>query len=391
MPNPALIATVVAGGQTYSAWESIEIERRYDDVISHMRLTVAEFINGPYSNIATRLLGTTPGTWSSVQLMPGTPAQGYLAGQLAITGQVCVRQAAYDKESHGVQIVVASSTQPLIPSTVDNNPGQYSNQTWQQLASAVAGKVGVNVKLLSGTDKVFPRVSETPGETRLQFIERLARMRNLYLRDDQSGNLIATQGVGSTAPTALVEGGNIKKAQIVFRNDEYGNPAKTILANIGGSSTGTGMGPARDIIATVTSPNMPTNTPQTVPGEEPGDQIDAQMRAARQAAWNLATYINGSITVFGWLLSDASLWINQVGNLVPIYSPMLAPVQPLILAIKGVVHRQSNQEGTETVIEVCDPGALGALNKGQSLGSAPSPAQTANTGAGISSPSGARG
>ena len=33
------------------------------------------------------------------------------------------------------------------------------------------------------------------------------------------------------------------------------------------------------------------------------------------------------------------------------------------------------------MIELCDPGALGALNKGQSLGTAPAPLQTDNAAA----------
>lgn len=367
MPNPAQIATVIAGGQTYAAWESMEIERRYDDCISHMRLTAAEFVNKGQG-------------FSSLQLMPGTAATGYLAGQLAITGKVCARQPTYDKNGHAVQIVVASLTQPLTCSTVDGNPGQYSGYTWLQLAQAVAGKVGVDIVLLSGIDKVFPRVSETPGELRYQFIERLARLRNLYLRDDQKGNLCATQGVGRAVGTALVEGQNIKAAQILFRDDEYGNPIRTIAANIGGSSTGL-WGNQTLVSATVSTPGMPANTPQTFPMTEPGDQIDAQWYAARIAAWNLATYINGSITVFGWQLRDGSLWINHIGDLVPIVSPMLAPVPSLTLAIKGVVSRQNNESGTETVIELCDPGALGALNKGQSLGTAPAPLQTDNAAA----------
>ena len=41
----------------------MEIERRYDDCISHMRLTAAEFVNKGQG-------------FSSLQLMPGTAATG---------------------------------------------------------------------------------------------------------------------------------------------------------------------------------------------------------------------------------------------------------------------------------------------------------------------------
>lgn len=360
MPNPTQIATVVADGQIYSAWQSIEISRRIESSISHMELTVAEF-------------GGDGQGWSSLQLMPGMPAKGYLAGQLAITGQVSVRQAAYNAEAHLVRIVVASNTQPLRTSTVDGRPGQYQNYTWLQIAQAVAGKVGVNVRLLSGADRAFPRVSETIGEMRFQFIERLSRMRNFYLSDDENGNLVATQGTGALV-ASLVEGKNIKAAEIAFRNDDYSNPATAIGANIGGSATGFWGDPARDPSATVTSPNMPANTPLTVPAEEPGDQIDMQMRAARQAAWHLAKYVEGTITVQGWQLDDGSLWISHLRDLVTVVSPMLAPVPSLTLAIKGVTHRQSDENGTETVLELCLPGGIGQPGQALSTGGVAPPA-----------------
>jgi prophage tail gpP-like protein len=378
MPNPQQIATVVAGGQKYSAWESISIDRRYNDVISHMRLRVAELTNKPGQG------------WSTLQLMPYTPAQGYLAGQLAITGEVSVRQAGYNKDDHRVEIVVSSNTAALNASTVDGSPGQYMGYTWLQLARAIAGKVGVTVEMLSGTDKIFPRVSETVGETRFTAIERWSRMHNLYLRDDENGNLIATCGVGRNVAT-LVEGQNIKAANIIFSNYEYTNPIKTIGANIGGSSTGVFGDEARNVSATVTSPNMPANRPQTVAAEEPGDQIDMQMRAARQAAWALSQFIQGTITVVGWQLDDGSLWINHCGDLVTIISPMLAPLPSLTLAINGAISSQDNENGTQTLIEVCDPGSLGSLNKGQSIGTVPAPAELFNTGGGISFPSGSLG
>jgi len=53
---------------------------------------------------------------------------------------------------------------------------------------------------------------------------------------------------------------------------------------------------------------------------------------------------------------------------VSINSPMLVPGGQLTLAIKGVIHRQNNESGTQTIIEVCDPGSLGSLGQVQSGG-----------------------
>ena len=85
---------------------------------------------------------------------------------------------------------------------------------------------------------------------------------------------------------------------------------------------------------------------------------------------SLATYIDGEITVPGWFLDNGDLWINHVGDLVSIQSPMLVPGGNISLAIKGVIHRQDSVNGTQTVVEVCDPGSLGSLGEVQSTGGA---------------------
>lgn len=360
--NQNLIATVVADGLQYNYWTSIEIERRYEDVIMHMRLRCSEFADIRNANGIAAL-----------RLKPGDPAQGYLGDQLAITGQVCLRQATYDKDSHAVEIVVAGNTQALDTSTVDGNPGFYKNYTFSQIANATANKVGVNVIVQgaaaqASASKPFPRVSEHIGETRHQFIARLAQLRNLYLVPDQVGNLLATQGTGAASGNSgavgnLVEGQNIEAARLTLRNDEYSNPIRTIGQNFAGSLTTTDDETARNVTATVTAPDEAANTPATVLMPHPGDNQDAAWYAARVAAYALATYIQGEIVVSGWFLDDGDLWINHVGDLVTIYSPMLVPTNTITLAIKGVIHRQNNEDGTQTVIEVCDPGSLGALGR----------------------------
>jgi prophage tail gpP-like protein len=360
MPLPQEVATVSAGGNTYGGWQSVQIFRRYGDVISHMTLEVAENSGG------------SPGG-AAVKLMPGMQATGSLGGKLAISGQVCLRQVSYDKAQHITTIIVASNTMALNASTVDATPGFYQNYSLAQIAQAVAGKVGVGFQIMgapAGADKIFPRVSEHIGETRFAFISRLANMRNLFLRDDGKGTLVATRGVTGTVAT-LNEGGpnrNILAAQLTLRNDEYGNPARTVGDNFAGSTTTIDDNAARDVSATSTSPNVPAKTPQTVGMPQPGDTQDAMMYAARVAAWNLAQYVEGVITVPGWFIDNGGLWLDQVGSLVTINSPMLVPSGQIVLALKGVISGQNNEDGTYSKLEVCDPGSLGALGQGQSDG-----------------------
>jgi prophage tail gpP-like protein len=346
MPNPTEVARIVAGGQIYEYWQSIEIERLFGTGVSYMRFTAAE-------------PGNNSTGWAGLRLMPGDPAQGYLAGQLAISGVVETRQVAYDAKNHAVEIIVASYTQNTIASTVDGTPGQYLNSTFQQIANAVCGPVGVTVKVdgVAGADKPFERVSEHIGETRFQFLERLARMRNLHPCDDSSGALVF--GRGSTGGGAmLVEGRNILKGRILLRNQWAVSQVTTILQQHGNDQHWGD--DARDISATVPNPAYSgTNRPLTIVGEQPGDQQDAQMRANHEMNLNDLTICEALITVQGWLMDDGSLWINHLREPITIQSPMLVPVDTFSLLLRGVKHMQDSENGTTTELNLCIPSGLG--------------------------------
>src|ERR1017187_7147111 len=112
MPNPTEICVVTALGQRYDTWETVEVHRDVDSaIIDHAMLTVAEISRG-----ATSL--------AALKLKPGDNAQIYLAGQKVIDGLVYLRQAAYDSNTHAVQIGISSFAQAVMVSSVDASPGQ---------------------------------------------------------------------------------------------------------------------------------------------------------------------------------------------------------------------------------------------------------------------------
>src|SRR5215831_15486574 len=120
MPKPQEVAAVVALGQRYDIWKTISITRQFFEyTIVDMRLTVAE-------------IGSLRHGWKSLRLKPGDPAQGFLAGQPAISGHVWLRQTAYGPNDHAVEIGVVSLSNSVMASTVDGNPGQYDNATISQ-------------------------------------------------------------------------------------------------------------------------------------------------------------------------------------------------------------------------------------------------------------------
>jgi prophage tail gpP-like protein len=350
MSNPAEIATITTAGGTYSYWKSIEIERTVGDPVSYMKFSAAEPGIGA---------GETP-SWGTLQLMPGDAAQGYLAGQLAITGVVETRQSSNDPKNHGVEIIVASYTQNGVASTVDANPGQYLNQTISQIANAVYGKVGVSVNVdgASGANLPFERVSEHVGETRNAFIQRLAMMRNLHMVDDANGalNLIRGETAGSTT---LVEGQNILKGRILLRN-QLAVSLVNLQAQNFGNNTHNGSAAAQVNVQVPNPSYTGSYRPYTIMAEMPTDQAGAQLRANHELNLNDLQICEALITVPGWLMDDGTLWINHLREAITINSPMLIPNNPFTLLLRGVKHLQDSEEGTRTELNLCIPRGIGS-------------------------------
>jgi prophage tail gpP-like protein len=350
MPNPNEIATIVAGGSIFSYWTSVEIERTFGTGVSYMTVTCEEISN--------------PAGAATLKLQPGDQATGLLAGQLAISGNVDVRQVFYDAKNHGVQIRVASLTQNTIAGTVNGKPGRYQNSTFAQMAQAECQKVGVNAQLIgspSGASTPFERVSVHIGETVFQFIERLARMRNLHVVDDANGNLnfFRASGGGASGGLSLVEGQNILSARMVMRNDMLSKQYEVDGHSHGSDNV---WGPdAQNISATVTNPyyNGPRNL--FIAAEQTGLKPEMQMRANHQLNLDLLQSLEVVIAVQGWLCPDGTLWISKLtsgadGTVdVTVTSPMLWPgnTTSVPLKLRGVKRMQDNNNGTRTELTLC--------------------------------------
>jgi prophage tail gpP-like protein len=345
MSSASEICTVTAGGQKYTNWETVEVHKSASDVIDHCMLTVSE--------------PSTGGTGlAALKLAPGDAATVTLGGAKAITGNVYLRQAAADDKTHAVQIGIASYSHKILRTSVDGKPGQYLNQTIQQIGSACFGKVGVGFNVIgspSGANTIFQRVSEMIGQTRFSFIENLCRMRNLHMIDDGQGNINAFRGSqGSVAP--LQEGVNILKSRLLLKADEY-------IENLTGLGQIYKQGAPGAQVSATAKVNNPVGADSggnlSFPIENAGDQATVQMRVNHQVDHVNYQTADGVITVQGWFLSPGDLWMNHVPADVTVNSPMLIPGGSASFIIKEVIHRQSSAEGTTTDILITNENGLG--------------------------------
>jgi prophage tail gpP-like protein len=351
MPNPQEICVVQVGGTNYKYWKEVEVVRDMNEEVSQCSLVVAE-------------VGDLNKGWQSLRLKPGDRATVTLAGQLAATGAVAVRQVVYDGQNHNVKIIVQSKPQDIVKGTLDLPPGQFKNQTLTQLANAALKKFGISFSLRgapAGADKVFERVSVHWGESPFQFILRLAQMRNIHIMDDALGNIIGIRGGGQVV-AELQEGRNILSAEMIWTNN-------SAVSNIISDTDQHGnddhnMDKARAQSAEAKNNNYSGGTPTTlrVVAPQPGDTKDAQMHANHMADINDASQFQANVTVAGWL-RNGKLWLNEVGQLIDLYSPMLLPSKRATLGIQAVTARQNDQTGTTSTLTLVLKDRLGGRDK----------------------------
>ena len=262
------------------------------------------------------------GGWANLRLKPGDPVQIILGGVQVINGNVTTRQASFDAQSHELVIAGKSLTQNLHSSVVVK-PGNYNGNTFEQATRGVLGPVGLNLSLVnppSMASKPFTSLAVQFGESVGEFVERIAKMRGLFLTDDENGNLVASQVDPSAAAVAeLEEGRNILRATCKLDDQSLWSGLSVV-----GQQTGNDQNwPPRDNSATVQNPNGPPNRTQIIAAEHPADATDLQQRANFEAAHSSWPVVEAQITVVGWKKDDGSLWVPTEN--VTVYSPTLFP------------------------------------------------------------------
>lgn len=343
MPKAKELAEIAVGSERYADWESMSVTRSGQDLFSRFMFTAASPIESGAS-------------WAGKKLAIGDDCQIYLAGRQVINGKIRTRQPAYDHLNHGLQVAGSSLSAGIARATVEAKPGEYKKATLSQIANSVLKPFKVKFSLkgdTEGADKPFERVNVQVGETVFALIDRLCRMRNIYLFDDKDGNIIGYRlGKGAKPIADLEEGRNIKAASAILN---YEGAFSKIEAK--GQNTGNDErfgDQSRDVSATVTNSAIKDHAPLVIMAEMPGDQQEMRMRAQRENGENIATQINVNIVVQGWHHDDGQLWIEKVGDVVSVYSPMLFTNDRMTLAIQEVTSAQGPQ-GTITTLGLVLP------------------------------------
>lgn len=344
MAEASETAVLTVAGRKYTGWTSVMVQRAYGATCSHFELTVAQPID------------TGSAEFTNWKINPGDQCTVTLAGILAFTGYVFVRQGSFNAGQHGLMVTGRSLTADAVDSSVMVNGGQYKGYGFQAIGTALAKQAGVNLIIRGSSSSLaapFPQFSVNWGETIFSAVDRLARMRGLHLTDDASGNWIADV-FDPKAPQKgqLVEGKNLLEARASI-DVSHAFHVTNISAQRPGNDQTWGDA-ARDNSATVTNSAIRAMRRRALVMEEPGSPQDCAARANYETSWNAAAIIDCHCVVQGWQSAPGTLW--EAGLNYAVKSPMLDLDQ--VLAARQVTYRQTSEGGSRTEIDLCTPNAL---------------------------------
>jgi prophage tail gpP-like protein len=147
--NASEIAVLAVNGRQYIGWTSIMLRRAYGASCSDFEFAAVQPIDSSLD-------------FSNWKIAPHDSCTITLAGILAFTGYVFVRQPAFNAKTSGLVVTGRSRTADAVDSAAPVDGGQFKGFSFQALASALAESVGVNLIVRGsspGLSAPFPQFS----------------------------------------------------------------------------------------------------------------------------------------------------------------------------------------------------------------------------------------
>jgi len=338
---------LLVNGMLYEGWKSVQIQRSVKQMAGQFTLVVSERWTAGQGG---------PPSLLSWRIRPGDACTLLYYGVPAVTGYVDAYNPGYDANSHNVTIQGRSKTGDLADCSSERETGEWNDADVPQIATDLAFKFGVGVKVDGFPGSPFAKAAIEQGERVQETVERYARQRGLWPTDDARGDLVLKQVTGGAA-FALVEGVNILKAQATLRADR-----RHSKITVKGQRPGTDAeyGPdAAEVYAEASDPAVKRYRPLVIIGERATDKETAQDRADQEGAARAGESVKATVTVQDWWQAPGQLWTpGDVGTLT---APMLAINKAM--AIESV-NLTLDDKGTVAELSLVGPEALNSKAQG---------------------------
>lgn len=329
--------TLSVNGLDYRGWEKVSISAGIERQSRDFSLDVT---------------WRWPGQDTEIPVRQGARCEVRIGEDLVLTGWVFATPISYDATKISRSVGGRSLTADLVDCAAINKPGQWRNQSVQQVVQALADSYGVKVlSEVAETDKLTDHTIE-PGETVFESIDRLLTLSRLLSTDDPRGRLVIVKpGSAGRAVDRLELGKNILTGSgaLDFSGvfSEY-----EVVGQRAGTDTAHGAS-ASEVQASVSDPRAARKRVLLI--HESG-QLSPELAAAR-ANWERGNRIGKALSlqykVQGWRQSNGELW--RPNMLVRVVDPLIGIDRDMLISeIEYVL----DESGTTAAMTVGPPDAF---------------------------------
>ncbi|WP_303674775.1 phage baseplate assembly protein [Vampirovibrio chlorellavorus] len=327
---------LIVNGQKYGGWKEVSITLSMETLSGKFELGLTE--RWPGQNVSR-----------TINLMDSCEVR--IGGDTVITGYVDDISHSYDAQSHSFRVSGRDKAGDLVDCSAIQEPGQWRNQRLEQIArDLVAPFENIAIKVEVGTGEPFKTFALEQGESVVEAIERMAKLRGLLVISDGAGNLLITRASQSQAQTALVSGQNILKAEGRFSSKDRFSQVTVKGQTEGSDEIKPDVNTKANAQAVDTE--VKRHRPLMMLAEGQANTQTCQKRVDWEIATRKAKGFDLTYTVAGWRqLAGGPLW--RVNERVRVKDSVLKVDE--ILLVSGLNFRLDNQGGRISEIKLARP------------------------------------
>ncbi len=284
------------------------------------------------------------------------PGEGRPADTV-MTGFIDMRGRRHAKNERLFRVAGRDRTADAVDCSAVHKGGTFTRQTFLQIATALCGPLGIEVKDLAGelTAKPFAQFTIQQGETVFEALSRLAAVRGVLLVSDSKGALLITLPGTERIGRPLVYGENILEGNVDENlRDRFSE------VTVKGQSAGSNDSWAEQVSGgkgVATDASVPRYRPVVVTAAEPGDRADFRKQAEWEVHRRWGRSVRCNLVSPGWLNPDGGLW--KPNQLVTVIDPVLDVSDELL--ITTVTLSRSAEDGTKAELTVMPREAFDVL------------------------------
>lgn len=286
--------TLTVNNRRYGGWMSVQISAGIDQMARSFTLAVSY----PWSD-----------SNGALPVRPGDACTVSIGDDVVMTGYVDATPVSFDAGSVTRTVNGRSKTADLVDCSAVYKGGQWKNRKIENIAVDLAAYYGIRVNVETDTGLPVSLHQIQQGESVYQSLDRLLRARQLYLTDNEKGELVFIEVGKERAHTALVVGGD--NGNVLSGGLTQDHTGRYSLYVCKGQSTGDDNLFGRSATQTRETgedTGVRRHRVLIIKQSGQGDRATCRNRALYERDSRAGKSLSGSYTVGGWRQGDGSLW-----------------------------------------------------------------------------------